>query len=145
MYHYNKNNVSCSLPPSSLIQSNPASTHSPLSYQVRLEYLVVYRIYSALLNRDMAQRILHRYLSPTLLERDDKQSDRICRRIALLLRDLLYVWELGVAISDGDWGRIEDILCPLAKLFRGAGSTNYCTEILHFIHQLKKIWPFTFG
>jgi len=32
-------------------QSNPASTHSPLSYQVRLEYLVVYRIYSALLNR----------------------------------------------------------------------------------------------
>jgi len=31
-------------------QSNPASIHSPLSYQVRLEYLVVYRIYSALLN-----------------------------------------------------------------------------------------------
>ena len=95
--------------------------------------------------RDMARGILRRYLSPTLRERDDKQSDQVRRRIALLLRDLLYVRELGVAISDGDWGRIEDILCPLAKLFRGAGSTNYCAEILHFIHQLKKIWPCTYG
>ena len=41
--------------------------------------------------REMAQRILHRYLSPTLLEQDDKQSDQVRRRVALLLRDLLYV------------------------------------------------------
>jgi hypothetical protein len=95
--------------------------------------------------RDMAHMILRRYLSPTLQEKDDEQSDQVRRRVALLLRDLLYVRELGVAIRDGDWGRIEDILCPLAKLFRGAGSNNYCAEILHFIHQLKKIWPFAFG
>ena len=95
--------------------------------------------------RDMAQRILCRYLSPTLQEPDDKQSDQVRRHIALLLWDLLYVRELGVVISDSDWGRIEDILCPLAKLFRGAGSKNYCAEILHFIHQLKKIWPPAYG
>ena len=97
--------------------------------------------------RDIAQRIICRYLSPTLQEqpKDDKQADQVRRRVALLLRDLLYVRELGVAISDGDWGRVEDILCPLAKLFRGAGSKNYCAEILHFVHQLKKIWPSAYG
>ena len=95
--------------------------------------------------RDVARQILRRYLSPTLQEPDDQQSGQVRRRIALLLRDLLYVRELGVAISDGDWGRIEDILCPLAKLFRGTGSKNYSVETLHFIHQLKKIWPPTYG
>jgi len=95
--------------------------------------------------RDMAWGIIRRYLSPVLQEKDAEPSDHVRRRTALLLRDLLYVRELGVAISDGDWGRIEDILCPLAKLFRGAGSKNYCMEILHFVHQLKKIWPLAYG
>ena len=54
-------------------------------------------------------------------------------------------WGSAPSVSDGDWGQIEDILCPLAKLFRGAGSKNYCAEILHFIHQLKKIWPPAYG
>jgi len=51
MYHHNKI-MSLVLSHHRLShKSNSASTHSPLSYQVRLEYLVVYRIYSALLNR----------------------------------------------------------------------------------------------
>lgn len=97
--------------------------------------------------QEVAKRILHRYLSPTLQAQHDEpiSSDQVRRQTALLLRDLLYVRELGVAISDGDWGRVEDILCPLAKLFRGAGSKNYCAEILHFIHGLQKIWPRGFG
>ena len=95
--------------------------------------------------RDMARKILCRYLSPTLQEQDNKQSDQIHQRTAILLQDLFYVRELGDAIGDGDWGRIEDILSPLAKLFRGAGSKNYCMEILHFVHNLKKIWPCGFG
>jgi len=50
MYHHNKI-TSLVLSHHRLSQqSNPASIHSPLSHQVRLEYLVVYRIYSALLN-----------------------------------------------------------------------------------------------
>ena len=97
--------------------------------------------------REMAQVILCRYLSPTLGlgELGENKCDQVRRRTAILLRDLLYVRELGTAISDGDWGRIEDILSPLAKLFRGAGSKNYCHEILHFVHHLKKIWPRAYG
>jgi len=90
--------------------------------------------------RDLARKLLRKYLSPTLCVLDNEQSDEVRRRAALLVWDPLYVRELGTAISDRDWGRIEDILCPLAKLFRGAGSKNYCSEILHFVHQLKKIW-----
>ena len=50
MYHHNNKTPLVLSHHSPSQQSNPASTHSPLSYQVRLEYLVVYRIYSALLN-----------------------------------------------------------------------------------------------
>ena len=56
------------------------------------------------------------------------------------MRDLLYVAELVWAISDGDWGRVEDIIGPLAMIFRGAGSNNYSTELLHFLHNLKLVW-----
>ena len=58
----------------------------------------------------------------------------------LLTRDLLVLAELIRAISDGDIGRVEDFLPQLAMMFRGAGSNNYCTEILHFILNLKYVW-----
>ena len=67
-------------------------------------------------------------------------NDILRQNIVLLTHDLVYVIELIHAISDGDWGRIEDILGNLAMMFRGAGSNNYCAEILHFIHNLKKVW-----
>jgi hypothetical protein len=70
----------------------------------------------------------------------DDDSDVAHRNLQLLTRDLLYVLELVTAISDGDWGRVEDILGSLAMIFRGAGSNNYCTEILHFLFNLKKVW-----
>ncbi|KAG0704313.1 hypothetical protein DFH29DRAFT_765794, partial [Suillus ampliporus] len=60
--------------------------------------------------------------------------------LQLLTHDILYVLELTSAISNGDWGRIEDILRNLAMIFCGAGSNNYCSEILHFLFNLKKIW-----
>ncbi|PPR02842.1 hypothetical protein CVT24_002320 [Panaeolus cyanescens] len=62
------------------------------------------------------------------------------QNLLLLTRDLLYVAELIRAISDGDIGRIEDFLPQLAMIFRGVGGNNYCTEILHFIHNLKHVW-----
>jgi hypothetical protein len=62
------------------------------------------------------------------------------KNITTLIRDLLYVQELSTAISSGDWGRIEDILGTLAMAFKGAGSNNYCTEILHLIRNLKVVW-----
>ena len=60
--------------------------------------------------------------------------------ITLLTRDLLYVIELVDAMSTGDFGRIEDILPTLTCMFRGAGSNNYSTEILHFLFSIKEVW-----
>lgn len=71
---------------------------------------------------------------------DDPKDDIAFHNIRLLTRDLLYLAELIRAISDGDIGRIEDFLPQLAMMFRGAGGKNYCTEILHFILNLKHIW-----
>ena len=70
----------------------------------------------------------------------DPLSDIAHQNIIILTRDLLYMIELTSAISDGDFGRVEDILPVLAKIFRGAGSNNYCTEILHLIANLRYIW-----
>ncbi|KIJ06387.1 hypothetical protein PAXINDRAFT_22597, partial [Paxillus involutus ATCC 200175] len=67
-------------------------------------------------------------------------DDNARRNLQILTRDLLYVLELLHATSAGDFGRVEDILGDLAMVFRGAGSNNYCAEILHFIFNLKRVW-----
>jgi hypothetical protein len=76
---------------------------------------------------------------------DDPQLDIANRNTRILFRDLLYVAELVRATSDGDWGRIEDILGQLTMMFRGAGSNNYSTELLHFLHNLRLVWGPDFG
>ncbi|KIM76758.1 hypothetical protein PILCRDRAFT_30660, partial [Piloderma croceum F 1598] len=67
-------------------------------------------------------------------------SDLAHHNIRLLTHDLLYVAELLHAASDGDYRWIEDILGNLAMMFHSAGSNNYCTELLHFIFNLKLVW-----
>ena len=67
-------------------------------------------------------------------------ADNIQYNIQLLTHDLLYVLELVHAMSAGDFAQIEDILGNLAMVFRGASSNNYCSEILHFLYNLKKVW-----
>lgn len=57
-------------------------------------------------------------------------NDILRQNLVLLMYDLVYVIELIHAISDRDWGRIEDILGNLVMMFQGAGSNNYCTKIL---------------
>ncbi|KAF9234843.1 hypothetical protein BU15DRAFT_78605 [Melanogaster broomeanus] len=76
----------------------------------------------------------------TIPHGSDHNTDEAHNNLHLLPRDLLYVLELVHATSDGDFGRIEDILGYLAMVFRGAGSNNYCSEILHFLYNLKKVW-----
>ena len=66
--------------------------------------------------------------------------DIVHDNVVLMMRDLLYLLELNSAIQTGDWGRIEDILPALACIFRGAGSKNYSTEILHLLFNIKKVW-----
>ena len=77
---------------------------------------------------------------PPYLGAPDPLDDVAHQNILLLTRDLLYAIELTSAISGGDFGRVEDLLPTLAKMFRGAGSNNYCTEILYFLANLKHIW-----
>ena len=67
-------------------------------------------------------------------------TDCVHQNICLLLRDLMYVAALVHAISDSDFGRVENLFVQLAMIFRGAGSNNYCMEILHLILNLKYIW-----
>ena len=68
------------------------------------------------------------------------QTDIVHNNVVLMMRDLLYLLELNNAIQTGDWGRIEDILPTLACIFRGAGSNNYSTEILHLLFNIKEVW-----
>jgi len=75
----------------------------------------------------------------------DPEKDKVHQNIRLLTRDLLYVAELVDAISAGDIGRVENFLPQLAMVFCGAGSNNYCNEILHFILNLKHVWTADFA
>jgi hypothetical protein len=109
---------------------------------------------------DTAYNILKHYATPeceqeftsaskrkaalSLLATGPKRDNVYCN-VILLTRDLLYVLELVNAIPAGDFGRIEDILPDLACIFRGAGSNNYSTEILHLIFNLKEVWSPEFG
>ncbi|KAJ7451396.1 hypothetical protein FB451DRAFT_1051517 [Mycena latifolia] len=70
----------------------------------------------------------------------DPKDDIAHRNIRLLARDLLVLIAVVRAISDGDIGRVEVFLPHLAMMFRGAGCNKYCTEILHFVLNLKHIW-----
>ncbi|KAH8986497.1 hypothetical protein EDB92DRAFT_1818309 [Lactarius akahatsu] len=71
--------------------------------------------------------------------------DIVHNNIVLLTRDLLYVAELIDAIATGDFGWVEDILPTLACMFRGSGSNNYSTEILHLIFNIKEVWTPAFA
>ncbi|KAI4527996.1 hypothetical protein K525DRAFT_185352, partial [Schizophyllum commune Loenen D] len=88
---------------------------------------------------EIASRILKNYASPSRPRIHDT-SDTVNENTRLLLRDLLYVMELVQAVRDGDFGRVEDIYPDLARIFRGAGCNNYASEILHWIHNVKKVW-----
>ena len=79
-------------------------------------------------------------LEVSLASQEDLDKDRVHQNLRLFTRDLLYMTELVRAISDGDISRIEDMLPILAMMFRGAGGNSYCSEILHFILNLKHIW-----
>jgi len=77
-------------------------------------------------------------VSTTSLPSPDR--DKAHQNLQLLTRDLLYVAKLVRAISDGNIGCIEDMMSMLSMMFWGASSNNYCTEILHFILNLKHVW-----
>ncbi|KAF7324360.1 hypothetical protein MSAN_02522500 [Mycena sanguinolenta] len=85
----------------------------------------------------IADRILSDRVKP---ERLTSPVDVINGNTRKLIHDLLHVAEVTRAVAAGDFGRVEDLLGNLAMIFRGAGSKNYCTEILYFMHNLKYVW-----
>lgn len=105
---------------------------------------------------ECAHRIVDKYTTPSLsFEPVDPKSppkdldgstlsaaheDSINDNIIILTRDLLYVAELVNSVSTGDFGQVEDILPTIACMFKGAGSNNYSTEILHLLFNIKEVW-----
>ncbi|KAH9022118.1 hypothetical protein EDB85DRAFT_2151958 [Lactarius pseudohatsudake] len=79
-------------------------------------------------------------MSEATMSLPDPSRDKAHQNLWLLTHNLLYMAELVCAISDGNIGHIEDMLPTLAMMFCGAGGNNYCTEILHFILNLKHVW-----
>ncbi|KAJ7626969.1 hypothetical protein FB45DRAFT_749875 [Roridomyces roridus] len=77
---------------------------------------------------------------PLPLEEEQEMEDIVLQNTRILTRDLLIVAALVRAISDGDIGRVQVMLPHLAMMFRGSGCNKYCTEILHFIHNLRHVW-----
>ncbi|KAJ7724303.1 hypothetical protein DFH07DRAFT_759108 [Mycena maculata] len=88
-----------------------------------------------------AATILYNHGTPTRSpSKSNGAADTVRENSKRLIHDLMYVCEVTRAISATDFGRVEDILTTLGMMFRGAGSKNYSTEIMHFTHNMKKIW-----
>ncbi|KAJ7803561.1 hypothetical protein B0H14DRAFT_3091955 [Mycena olivaceomarginata] len=87
----------------------------------------------------IADRVLEEHAMP-IRSPSTIPTDVIHGNTRKLIHDLLHVAEVTRAISAGDFGRVEDLLGNLAMIFRGAGSKNYSTEILYFMHNLKYVW-----
>ncbi|KAG2047582.1 hypothetical protein BDR06DRAFT_897087, partial [Suillus hirtellus] len=97
-----------------------------------------------------ASKIYHTYVSAHAVEDvsgqpDPEIQDRVLRNIILLNRDLLIFYKLDLAISSGDFGRVEIFLGTLTMMFAGARCKNYTTELLHFIQNLNKVWTSNFA
>ena len=76
---------------------------------------------------------------------DHDHEDLVYQNHRLLLRDTIYVVLLKRAISDADFGRIEDFLGVIAVGLLGGGLQDTCFEIMHFLYNLKNVWSEQFG
>jgi len=67
---------------------------------------------------------------------DQEHDDQVYQNQRLLLRDAIYVVLLKRAISDADFGRIEDFLGVIAVGLLGGGLQDTCFEIMHFLYDV---------
>lgn len=103
---------------------------------------------STLTLKEIANQIQRDYASDfglTACMDDSGTLDEVRRNTILLNRDLLQFYEIDSAVSSGDFGRVELSLGTLARMFSGAGSKNYSSEILHLIQNLTYVWPERFA
>ncbi|KAJ7480421.1 hypothetical protein B0H11DRAFT_2274876 [Mycena galericulata] len=92
---------------------------------------------------EIAGTIFHKYASGSV--NSPPNSDYMTRNLHLLMRDTLVFYLLRTSISSGDFGRVELLLGTLTMMFSGGGCTNYQTELLYFLQNLKKVWPEPFA
>lgn len=83
--------------------------------------------------------------SPSANPSHNPDHDRAHSNLRILICSLLYHELARGSIRDGDFGRYEDIMPDLIKIFRAQGQKNYCSELLHFLHNLKYVWPYDFA
>ncbi|EIW74097.1 hypothetical protein CONPUDRAFT_67843, partial [Coniophora puteana RWD-64-598 SS2] len=89
-----------------------------------------------------ARRIFLKYFSEDAIRNlgEGSEVDEVFRNTILLNRDLINFYEFSLGVSSGDFGRLELLLGALTEGFAGAGRFNYSTEMLHLIHNLRKVW-----
>jgi hypothetical protein len=96
--------------------------------------------------RELAAQIVDKFVSAAALDHAKGMSDSpttediAARNTILMTHDFLTFYELNLAVSSGDFGWVEILLGTLTMMFAGAGSTNYTSELLHFIQNLQKVW-----
>ncbi|KDR68635.1 hypothetical protein GALMADRAFT_256920 [Galerina marginata CBS 339.88] len=79
-------------------------------------------------------------------ELSDEESDgMVYKNHRLLFRDVIYIVLLKRAISDGDFGRIEDFLGVIALTLLAGDLEDTCFEIMHLLYDLKNVWSEKFG
>ncbi|KAJ7100306.1 hypothetical protein C8R43DRAFT_1141345 [Mycena crocata] len=95
----------------------------------------------------IARKIFQKYVSeaPVDPSETDAGDDFTFHNFRLLIRDLLLFYFLRTSISSGDFGRVELLLGKLTMMFSGGGCSNYQTELLYFLQNLKKVWPEPFA
>ncbi|KAF4575304.1 hypothetical protein EYR36_006663 [Pleurotus pulmonarius] len=66
----------------------------------------------------------------TLPDDQDWRGDRVLANQILRLRDSLWYYKMCNAVSDGDIGRVAEVIKILRFYFWGSGSSNYGNELL---------------
>ncbi|KAJ7817335.1 hypothetical protein B0H13DRAFT_1922959 [Mycena leptocephala] len=95
---------------------------------------------------EIAGTIFHKYASGAVDSPPNSTAfDYMTRNLHLLMRDTLVFYLLRTSISSGDFGRVEVLLGTLTMMLSGGGCTNYQTELLYFLQNLKKVWPEPFA
>ncbi|KAJ7767331.1 hypothetical protein B0H16DRAFT_1412448 [Mycena metata] len=95
---------------------------------------------------DMASTIVTKYASGICDPPPEPDTaDNTSQNLQLLIRDLLWFYLLRTSISSGDFGRMELMLGTLTMMFTGGGCSNYQTELLYFLQNLRKVWPEPFA
>ncbi|KAJ7167409.1 hypothetical protein C8R43DRAFT_1121828 [Mycena crocata] len=95
---------------------------------------------------EIAARIFTKYASGVFTSPSSPPpADKTAHNLHLLVRDSLLFYLLQQSISSGDFGRVEMLLGTLTMMFSGGGCSNYQTELLYFLQNLKKVWPEPFA